>query len=63
MIKCLLNTNIETVLYLQDCIISDCGEIAPGEDDGFIKDDGSGDIYPEWPDDSGIDFENVMPIH
>ena len=57
-INTLENTEVEGEKPVNDCIISDCGEIAPGEDDGFVKDDGSGDIYPECPDDSGIDFEN-----
>lgn len=40
----------------KECKISECGEIAPGEDDGFIVDDGTGDKYADFPSDSGIDF-------
>ena len=43
----------------QDCIISDCGEIAAGEDDGFLQDDGTGDVLPDSPNDSGLDFKDV----
>ena len=31
----------------------------PGEDDGIPANDGTGDMYAEWPGDSGIDFSNV----
>jgi len=36
----------------KECKISNCGELAPGEDDGMApKDDGTGDLYPAFPDD------------
>jgi len=40
------------------CKIDDCGQIQPGEDDGFIQDDGTGDLLPDSPEDSEIDFKN-----
>lgn len=40
----------------QECVISDCGEIPAGEDDGFVADDGTGDKYADFPSDSGLDF-------
>lgn len=46
----------------KDCIISDCGEIAAGEDDGFLQDDGTGDVLPDSPNDSGLDFKDVNAI-
>lgn len=45
--------------FLQECRIADCGELAAGEDDGCIVDDGTGDKYANFPPDSGIDFEDV----
>lgn len=33
------------------CEIKNCGEIAAGEDDTTVKDDGTGDKYPAYPDD------------
>ncbi|KAJ8297819.1 hypothetical protein KUTeg_024350 [Tegillarca granosa] len=41
------------------CVISDCGELAPGEE--AVKDDGTGDLYPDWPSESDIDFEKSSP--
>ncbi|VDI33274.1 peptidyl-prolyl isomerase D [Mytilus galloprovincialis] len=58
-VRTLENTEKNEETPVKECKIADCGEIAPGEDDGFVKDDGSGDIYPEWPEDSGVDFENT----
>ena len=52
----------QVLLYLmifQECVISDCGEIPEGEDDGFVVDDGTGDKYADFPSDSGIDFLSV----
>ncbi|XP_063415307.1 peptidyl-prolyl cis-trans isomerase D-like [Mytilus trossulus] len=58
-VRTLENTEKNEETPVKECKIADCGEIALGEDDGFVKDDGSGDIYPEWPEDSGVDFENT----
>ena len=45
---------------MQECVIFDCGELAPGEDDGINMDpDGVGDIYPNDPENSELDFKNV----
>lgn len=41
-------------------MIDDCGELAPGEDDGAtLADDGTGDIYPDWFEDSNLDVNEV----
>lgn len=40
-------------------MISDCGTLAPGEDDGICSADDSGDQTPDWPEDSQLDFSNV----
>ncbi|ESP00022.1 hypothetical protein LOTGIDRAFT_112989 [Lottia gigantea] len=48
---------------LQECKILDCGEILPGQPDGVEMDDGTGDVYPDWPQDAeGVDFKNVEKI-
>lgn len=47
---------------LKVCCIEDCGEILPGENDGFIQDDGSGDILPNSPDDSDVNFSNIEDV-
>lgn len=39
-------------------MISDCGELAPGEE-GVCSADDSGDQIPDWPEDSQVDFSNV----
>ncbi|KAK3100451.1 hypothetical protein FSP39_020087 [Pinctada imbricata] len=44
---------------LEPCVISDCGELAPGQDDGVAIDDGTGDVHPDWPADSGINFSDT----
>lgn len=48
-----------STLFFQECMISDCGELAPGEDDGICSADDSGDQTPDWPEDSQLDFSNV----
>ena len=42
-------------------MISDCGELAPGQDDGLSSGDDTGDQIPDWPEDCEIDFSNVCP--
>jgi len=37
-------------------VIDDVGELKPGEDDGTAVDDGTGDKYPSWPEDSDTDL-------
>ncbi|XP_077984970.1 peptidyl-prolyl cis-trans isomerase D-like isoform X2 [Glandiceps talaboti] len=44
------------------CVIDKCGELQPGEDDGFQVDDGTGDIYPDFPEDGDIDIKNTEKI-
>lgn len=48
---------------VKDCFISDCGELAPGEDDGFkIVDDGTGDIYPRHPAEADLDIKDQEKV-
>jgi len=41
----------------EECKIEDCGELQPGEDDGTSADDGTGDILPRSPNESGLTVE------
>ncbi|XP_022320725.2 peptidyl-prolyl cis-trans isomerase D-like [Crassostrea virginica] len=43
----------------QECMISGCGELAPGQDDGLSSGDDTGDQIPDWPEDCEIDFSNT----
>lgn len=44
---------------MKKCRIEDCGEILPGQDDGIVRDDGTGDLLPISPEDSDLDFTKV----
>ena len=47
---------------LQECLISNCGELGPGEDDGVLVDE-TGDNYPTFPDDAtDVDFKDVSML-
>lgn len=43
----------------QSCIIADCGEHKEGEDWGVAPSDGSGDVHPDFPEDSDVDFNDA----
>ena len=46
------NTEVKGDSPVMTCKIIDCGQLKPGEDDGTaIKDDGTGDKFPIFPDD------------
>lgn len=47
---------------MKKCRIEDCGEILPGQDDGFIQDDGTGDLLPDSPEDSDINFDKAEEV-
>lgn len=48
---------------LKECVIADCGEIKPGEDDGVAAvDDGTGDVYPDWFEDSDLKADEVDKV-
>lgn len=46
-------------LPLQSCVIADCGEHKDGDSWGIAPNDGSGDVHPDFPEDSDIDFKDV----
>lgn len=43
---------------VKECKIKDCGELQPGEDDGVVLDDGTGDKVPNEPEESEYSLEN-----
>ncbi len=54
---------IITVLSLslsQPCIVAECGEHKAGDEWGIAPNDGSGDTYPDFPEDSDMDFKDVI---
>lgn len=53
-VRALENTPVEQEKPVKQCVIDDCGELQPGEDDGICVDDGTGDLLPDWPEDSGL---------
>jgi len=44
------------------CVIADCGEFEGGQDWGLLPNDGTEDVYPEWPDDTDMDFKLVNDV-
>ncbi|XP_052795457.1 peptidyl-prolyl cis-trans isomerase D-like [Mya arenaria] len=47
---------------IKECRIADCGELAEGEDDGCVENDGTGDKYADWPIDAKIDFSQESSV-
>ncbi|XP_027213537.2 peptidyl-prolyl cis-trans isomerase D isoform X2 [Penaeus vannamei] len=41
---------------VERCEIYDCGEFKPGESFGITDNDGTADVYPQFPDDSNLNF-------
>lgn len=46
-------------LFLQLCVIAECGELKEGDDWGIFPKDGSGDSHPDFPEDADIDLKDV----
>lgn len=44
---------------IEKCEIYDCGQFEPGQSFGIMDDDGTCDIYPQYPEDSDLDFVNT----
>ncbi|XP_041357275.1 peptidyl-prolyl cis-trans isomerase D-like [Gigantopelta aegis] len=50
---------------LKECMIDDCGELVPGDDGNEPTDDGTGDVYADFPVDCDVNFsdkENMEKI-
>lgn len=50
---------IDTFFFSQLCVIAECGELKEGDDWGIVPQDGSGDTYPDFPEDSDMDLKDV----
>ncbi len=51
-------------MLFQDCVICECGEFTEGESDALkIEDDGTGDVYPDSPEEAALDFKDVSLKH
>ncbi|XP_038156764.1 peptidyl-prolyl cis-trans isomerase D [Cyprinodon tularosa] len=47
---------------VKPCIISDCGEHQDGDSWGTAPNDGTGDVHPDFPEDSDMDFKDVDKV-
>lgn len=50
---------LQLTALLQLCVIADCGELKEGDDWGLFPQDGSGDSYPDFPEDADVDLKDV----
>lgn len=51
--------SLQIHIFLQLCIIAECGELKEGDDWGIFPKDGSGDSHPDFPEDADIDLKDV----
>ncbi|MBN3295468.1 peptidyl-prolyl cis-trans isomerase D [Amia ocellicauda] len=49
-------------LPVKPCVIAECGEHSEGDDWGIAPGDGSGDVHPDFPEDSDVDFKDVDKV-
>ncbi|KXJ22428.1 peptidyl-prolyl cis-trans isomerase D [Exaiptasia diaphana] len=56
------NTPVDDSKPRKPCVIENCGELQEGDDDGICVDDGTGDLFPDWPADSDLDFKKVDDV-
>jgi len=47
---------------IEKVLIDNCGELKPGDDDGTAIDDGTGDKYSNWPEDSDFDLTDKNKV-
>lgn len=53
------DTKVDGENPVEPCIISNCGQLKPGQDFGLYLVDGTEDVYPSFPEDSNVDCHNV----
>lgn len=58
-VKILENVDKDGEKPTSRCEVVDCGEIKAGESFGIIDNDGTSDVYPQFPDDAEIDFHGA----
>merc|ERR1712136_42362 len=56
------NTEKQGEKPVKECKIENCGELQPGEDDGVVIDDGTGDLVPDVPDESDYTTEKFEEL-
>lgn len=61
-IKMLEDTEVKDEKPVKQCIIENCGELKEGDDLGLAPADGSGDAYPDFPEDIDGDLNDVDTI-
>ncbi|XP_033117832.1 peptidyl-prolyl cis-trans isomerase D-like, partial [Anneissia japonica] len=61
-VKLLESVEKEGEKPMKECKVEDCGEVAADEVIPAIENDGTGDIYPECPDEAGLDSGNAEKI-
>ncbi|XP_043113195.1 peptidyl-prolyl cis-trans isomerase D [Puntigrus tetrazona] len=47
---------------VKPCVIGECGEHKEGDDWGVAPNDRSGDAYPDFPEDSDVDFKDTNKV-
>lgn len=63
LVRTLENIETENNKPKKSCIIEDCGEIPEEEEVSFVNDDGTGDTYADYPQDSKlIDFTKFSEV-
>uniref|UniRef100_UPI00358E7BF9 peptidyl-prolyl cis-trans isomerase D n=1 Tax=Myxine glutinosa TaxID=7769 RepID=UPI00358E7BF9 len=61
-VQILENTTTDGEKPVQACLIGDCGQFRNGEDWRVVPNDGTGDQYPDFPEDSDIDIRDVAAV-
>ncbi|XP_028658489.2 peptidyl-prolyl cis-trans isomerase D [Erpetoichthys calabaricus] len=61
-VKLLESMETQDDVPVKPCIIAECGELQDGDDLGTAPLDGSGDAYPDFPEDCDIDFKDVDKV-
>uniref|UniRef100_A0ABM5GIX9 peptidylprolyl isomerase n=1 Tax=Pogona vitticeps TaxID=103695 RepID=A0ABM5GIX9_9SAUR len=61
-VKLLENVEVKGEEPSKLCIIAECGELKEGDNWGIVHIDGSGDTYPDFPEDSDMDLKEIDKI-
>lgn len=63
LVSCLENTKVDGESPVEPCLITNCGQLQPGQEFGLFQPDESEDVYPPFPEDSDLDFLNVSSFN
>ncbi|RVE67671.1 hypothetical protein OJAV_G00105420 [Oryzias javanicus] len=61
-VKMLEAVETEEDAPVEPCVIADCGEHKDGDSWGAPAADGTGDVHPDFPEDSDVDFKDVDKV-